>query len=262
MSYEFIKDEIKGRIGIITLNRPEKMNAWHTPMVKELGDCLAKFDADDKVRAIILTGTGDKAFSAGQDLAETQKFMGGEQGGEQGNEWIEGWKKIYSTIRNLTKPLIAALNGVAAGSAFQIALLCDIRVGHAGSRMGQPEINSGIPSIMGPWVIGDRVGVGKTAELCLTGRVMEADEAHRIGLIHYMVPQDQVMAKAMEVAEMLAAKPPVAMRLNKKRFAEVTQASFDDAVAAGRKYQSEAFASGEPQRYMAKFFEERAKRSA
>ncbi|MBT6117241.1 MAG: enoyl-CoA hydratase/isomerase family protein [Rhodospirillaceae bacterium] len=258
VSYEFIKEEIKGRVGVITLNRPEKMNAWHSPMVQELGKSLAALDANDAVRAIVLTGTGDKAFSAGQDLAETQKFMGG----EQGDEWIEGWKKIYSTIRNLTKPLIAALNGVAAGSAFQIALLCDIRVGHAGSRMGQPEINSGIPSIMGPWVIGDRVGVGKSAELCLTGRIMEADEAHRIGLIHYMVPQDKVMAKAMEVAEMLAAKPPVAMRLNKKRFAEVTQASFDDAVAAGRKYQAQAFASGEPQAYMAKFFEERAKRGA
>lgn len=258
MSYEFIKDEIKGRVGIITLNRPEKMNAWHSPMVRELENCLASFDANDAVRAIILTGTGDKAFSAGQDLSETQKFMGG----GAGEEWIAGWKKIYSTIRNLTKPLIAALNGVAAGSAFQIALLCDIRVGHAGSRMGQPEINSGIPSIMGPWVIGDRVGVGKSAELCLTGRIMAADEAHRIGLIHYMVPQGQVMAKAMEVAELLAAKPPVAMRLNKKRFAEVTQKGFDEAVAAGRKYQAEAFASGEPQRYMAKFFEERAKRGA
>jgi enoyl-CoA hydratase/carnithine racemase len=262
VSYEFIKEDIKGRVGIITLNRPEKMNAWHTPMVQELGASLAALDANDAVRAIILTGSGDKAFSAGQDLAETQKFMGGDKGGAQGDEWIEGWKKIYSTIRNLTKPLIAALNGVAAGSAFQIALLCDIRVGHDGSRMGQPEINSGIPSVMGPWVIGDRVGIGKTAELCLTGRIMEAEEAHRIGLIHYLVPQSDVMSKAMEVAELLAAKPPVAMRLNKKRFAEVTQASFDDAVAAGRKYQSQAFASGEPQAYMAKFFEERAKRGA
>ncbi len=258
MSYEFIKEDIKGRVGIIMLNRPEKMNAWHTPMVQELGASLAALDANDAVRAIILTGAGDRSFSAGQDLAETQKFMSG----AQGNEWIEGWKKIYSTIRNLTKPLIAALNGVAAGSAFQIALLCDIRVGHDGSRMGQPEINSGIPSVMGPWVIGDRVGIGKTSELCLTGRIMEAEEAHRIGLIHYLVAQSDVMSKAMEVAELLAAKPPVAMRLNKKRFAEVTQASFDDAVAAGRKYQSQAFASGEPQAYMAKFFEERAKRGA
>lgn len=262
MSYKFIKEEIKGRVGIITLNRPEKMNAWHSPMVRELEASIAKLDANDAVRAIILTGTGDKAFSAGQDLAETQQFMGGEKGGAMGDEWVAGWKRIYGTIRNLTKPLIAALNGVAAGSAFQIALLCDIRVGHAGSRMGQPEINSGIPSVMGPWVIGERVGMGKTAELCLTGRIMEADEAHRIGLIHYMVPQGQVMAKAMEVAELLAAKPPVAMRLNKKRFAEVTQAAFDDAAAAGRKYQAQAFASGEPQAYMAKFFEARAKRGA
>ena len=256
--YEFIKKDTDGAVGIVTLDRPEKLNAWHTPMVKELGRALEEFDADENIRAIVLTGAGDRAFSAGQDLAETEKFMSG----DDGKAWLQGWKGIYGIIRGLTKPLIAALNGVAAGSAFQIALLTDIRVGCEDSRMGQPEINSGIPSIVGPWVINERLGLSRTTELCLTGRMMEADEAHRVGLIHYMVPRGQVMAKALEVARAVAAKPPVAMMLNKRRFAEATQAGFEDAMEAGSRLQAEAFASGEPQRYMAKFFEDRAARCA
>ena len=98
------------------------------------------------------------------------------------------------------KPLVGALNGVAAGSAFQVALQTDVRVGHEGTRMGQPEINSGIPTVLGSWLMIDRLGLSRTIELTLTGRMMEGRECHDIGLIHYLVPADQVLAKAKEVA--------------------------------------------------------------
>ncbi|MER9638549.1 enoyl-CoA hydratase/isomerase family protein [Mesorhizobium sp. M0228] len=254
---EFLHVSKEGPVGIVTLDRAESLNAWHEAMRTELTNTLQAFDDDDGVRAIILTGAGDRAFSAGQDLHEAKGFDE-----FRASKWIEEWRSLYGTMRSVSKPLIAALNGVAAGSAFQVALLCDIRVGHEGSRMGQPEINSGITSTLGPWIMNAMLGMSRTIELTLTGRLMDGTEAHEIGLIHYLVDKDRVMAKAREVAEQLAAKPPVAMKLNKRRFAEMTERTFEDALAAGLKAQHESYVSGEPQRYMEAFFAERRCRGA
>jgi enoyl-CoA hydratase/carnithine racemase len=251
-----ILTRIERGIGVATLNKPEKLNAWDGPMRAELKKAVEAFDRDRKVRAIVLTGAGGRAFSAGQDLDETRKF----KGGKEGVAWFKSWRDFYDSLRKLTKPCIAALNGVAAGSAYQFAMLCDIRVGHPDVRMGQPEINSGIPSVLGPMLMIERLGLSRTIELTLTGRMMDAAECKHIGLIHHLVPQDQVMAKAMEIAELLAAKPPIAMRLNKKRFRQVTQPAFEEAFKAGGAIQREAYASGEPQAAMAAFFAVRAAR--
>ena len=257
---EFIKVERDGNVSIITLHRPEKRNAWHLPMRYELRQAFLDANADPSIGAVIVTGSGDRAFSAGQDLEETMKFMGGAEGGTQGSEWIDTWRDFYTVMRGMEKPMIAALNGIAAGSAFQVTLLCDIRIGHPGVRMGQPEINSGIPSIMGPWLMAERIGLSRTVELALTGRMMDAEECHHTGVMQYLVPQAQVMPKALEIARHLAAKPSVAMKLNKRRFREVTQPAFDDSYKAAKRFSGEAYASGEPQLYTAKFFEERAQR--
>ena len=251
---ESILVDVADGIGTVTLNRPEKLNAWDTPMRADLRRALEAMDADDRVRAIILTGAGDRAFSAGQDLAETQEF----DSGHAGREWFLSWRDFYDAFRKLEKACVGALNGVAAGSAFQVAMLTDVRVGHPGTRMGQPEINAGIPSVLGPMLMIERIGLSRTIELTLTGRMMDADECHRIGLIHYLVPKAQLAAKAREVAAPLASKPPIAMRLCKRRFGEVTQPAFDEAFTAGPRYQEEAFASGEPQEAMARFFAQRS----
>lgn len=249
--------EIVDGIGTVTLNRPEKLNAWDTPMRADLQKVIETWNRNPEVRAIILTGAGDRAFSAGQDLDETEKF----KSGEDGSDWFHSWRIFYESFRKLEKPLIAALNGVAAGSAFQTVMLTDVRVGHPGSRMGQPEINSGIPSVLGPMLMFHRIGLSRTIELTLMGRIMEAEEAHAIGLIHYLVdsPAD-VMTKAREIAQHLAEKPPTALRLTKQWFREMTQAAFDDAFSKGGAIQAEAYASGEPQVEMRKFFSERARR--
>lgn len=249
----FIVIEREGNIAVVRLNRPEKHNAWHAPMRAELANSLRMLNRDDSVRAIILTGAGDKAFSAGQDLAESQEFDGA-----RAVSWMDEWMNLFGSIRELEKPIVAALNGVAAGSAFQVALLCDIRVGHSGSRMGQPEINSGIPSVTGTWLMWDILGRARTTELVLTGRMLDGDECFRFGLLDHLVPQDQVMTKARALAQDLAAKPPIAMRLNKSRLRQLTEASFLEAEAAGKAIHAEAFASGEPQAMMAKFFADRA----
>jgi enoyl-CoA hydratase/carnithine racemase len=249
--------DVTGGIATVTLNKPWKLNAWDTPMRAEIAEVLRGWNKDARVCAVVMTGAGDRAFSAGQDLDETEKF----QSGNDGANWFESWRGFYNSIRDLDKPCLAALNGVAAGSAFQAAMLTDVRVGHPGVRMGQAEINSGIPSVTGPMLMLPRIGLSRTIELTLTGRMMDATECCAVGLIHYLVDRpEELMSRTREVAEMMAAKPAMAMRLTKARFRQVTQPAFDEAFANGGVYQAEAFASGEPQAAMRVFFAERADR--
>jgi enoyl-CoA hydratase/carnithine racemase len=250
---ETVLVDVDAGIAVVTLNKPEKLNAWDGPMRARLMQVFAELNADELVRAIILTGAGDRAFSAGQDLAETMLL----QSGEDGKAWFLSWRAFYESIRGLIKPCIAALNGVAAGSAFQVALLTDVRVAHPGVRMGQPEINSGIPSVLGPMLMSQRIGLSRTVELTLSGRMMDAEECRQIGLIHHVVPADELMVKAREVAAELAAKPVLAMRLNKQRFRQVTQPAFDEAFESGQAIEAEAYESHEPQAEMEKFFADR-----
>lgn len=251
---ESILTEKSGSVLTITLNRPEKLNAWDAPMRDKLIAAFEAAEADDDVRAIILTGAGDRAFGAGQDLSESKTFDA-----DRTELWMGEWKKLYACMRESSKPIIAALNGVAAGSAFQVALLCDLRVAHAGVRMGQPEILSGIPTVTGNWVMRDMIGIARTIDLTFTGRMLDAAEAYEWGLISRLVDENQVMAAAVELAELLASRPPVAMRLNRQRIREVTQEGFDDAMDAGVRIQLEAYGTGEPQRMMEEFFAKRAK---
>src|SRR5215203_4389884 len=155
---------------------------------------------------------------------------------------------------------LLTLNRLAAGSAFQVALLGDMRVGHPGVTMGQPEINSGIASVTGPWIMREMLGLARTVDLTLTGRMMAADECHAIGLINRLVPENEVRSAAMTLAAELAEKPPVAMRLNKARFREVTEAGFRECIAAGIRNQREAYGTGEPARMMQAFLAKRAER--
>ena len=255
--YEFITLDRRDGIATLTLNRPAILNAWHGTMREEVRAALEWCNASPEIRAIILTGAGERGFCAGQDLAETKQF----KGGDDGANWLQSWFTFYDAIRRLEKPLIAALNGLAAGSGFQVALLADIRIGHPGVTMGQPEIDAGIPSTTGPWLMNERLGIAKTIELTLSGRLMPAQECVECGLINHLVPQGEVMAKAREIAALLAAKPPIAMRLNKQRFREMTEAGFLDAIAAGRRIQREAYESGEPQAWMEAFFAKRTRRN-
>lgn len=245
---DFVLYEQVDDVAILTLNRPKVLNAWHQPMRELLVDLFNRCEEDETVRAIILTGSGERAFGAGQDLNEAKNFDG-----DRSAEWIEEWRRLYLRMRTLSKPLICALNGLAAGSAFQVALLCDIRVGHEGSKMGQPEINSGIASSLGPWIMKEMLGLSRTTELVLTGRMMSGDEAHRIGLIHKLVSAEEVPAAAFAVAKELAAKAPLAMRLNKARLHEMTVDGLLDGLDAGTRMQRESYGSGEPGRMMEAF---------
>jgi enoyl-CoA hydratase/carnithine racemase len=238
--------ERRGPVGLITLNKPSKLNAWDKPMRDQIVAALREYDRDAAIGAVVMTGAGERAFSAGQDFAEAHDFDA-----DRAESWIREWEDFYGTLRRLTKPIVAALNGTAAGSAFQVALLCDIRVGHAEVKMGQPEINSGIASITGPWIM------SRAIELTLTGRMMEAQECREIGLIHHLVPREQVLPKALEIAEQLAAKAPLAMRLDRAWFADMTEAGFRQTIDAAIRSHRESYASGEPARKMESFMAER-----
>lgn len=238
----------RGAVGLLTLNKPGKLNAWDKPMRDDIVAALLSWDADESIRAVVITGAGERAFSAGQDFAEAHDFDA-----ERAEAWIREWERFYGTLRRLTKPIVVALNGTAAGSAFQVAMLCDIRVGHAGVTMGQPEINAGIASITGPWIMKEMLGMSRTVELTLTGRMMDAAECERIGLIHHLVPRDQVLPRSLLLASELAGKAPLAMRLDRAWFADMTEASFKHTIDAAIRSHREAYASGEPARKMEDF---------
>ena len=255
MTERFVHVELDDGLVILTFDRQEQLNAWHEPMRQQLVAALRPLNDDKQVRAVIMTGAGERAFCAGQDLAESETFDA-----VRAERWVDEFEELYDAVRAVEKPIVAALNGVAAGSGFQVALMCDVRVGHTGVQLGQTEVSSGLPSITGPWLMAERLGLSRTVELALTGRLMDAAEAQAAGLLHYVVPRPEVMPKAIEVARQLAAQPPIALRLTKRRFRQVTEPAFRDAFAAARELHHIAYASGEPQAEMRKFFEVRAAR--
>lgn len=255
MSYQFIDLNVENGIAVLTLNRPDVMNAWHEAMRDEVLDALHRTRDDDAIRALVLTGAGDRAFSAGQDINESKEFDE-----DRAEQWIEEFRTLYGALRALEKPTVAAINGVAAGSAFQFVLLTDVRVGHAATTMGQPEINTGIASITGPWIMREILGLSRTIELTLTGRLTDAEEALRLGLLHHVVPREEVLARAVAIASDLAQKPEIALRLIKRRFWEVLEPGFHEVFDAAIRYHRMSYGAGEPQAVGTEFLRVRAAR--
>ena len=244
-------------VGTVVLNRPEVLNAVNATMRGEVIAALAELNRDDAVRAVILTGAGTRAFTAGQDLGDLAHYDA-----DQGAQWIRELGGLYQAIREMDKPVVVALNGLATGAGLQMALHADLRVGHAGVRMAQPEIDAGLPSVLGSWILRECIGLVRAQEMSLSARLVPADQCLRFGLLDFLVPADLLLADAKRMALALAAKPPVAVRLTKQRMRELTQVSWDAAVAAGAELVQQAFASGEPQRVAQDFLTRRRERRA
>ena len=222
---DFVSLARRGPAAILTLARPEALNAWHAAMRAEIVAALAEFDRDPEVRAVIVTGAGERAFGAGQDRDEPPPADADIEA------WVAEWGRFFGAFRSLSKPVIAALNGVAAGSAFQVALLCDFRIGHAGVRMGQPEIRAGIASASGPWIIGAALGPMVATDLCLTGRMMAAEECRRLGLFNREVDAGRVVDEAVALAEELSALSPLALALTRQRLKRFDERDFAETLA-------------------------------
>lgn len=239
-----------GAVAVVVLNRPEKLNAWTGGMRDEVADLLVEVGKDHSVGAVVLTGTG-RGFCAGQDFDEARGFGSGNI-----ESWLAGIKAFYDVIRDLDKPTVAAVNGVAAGSGFQVALLMDVRIAHESAKLGQPEVNSGIPSITGTYLISATLGLARATELVLSGRLMTAHEAHAAGAVHEVVTGDVVEA-AVARAGQLAAQPSDAVASTKRWLRAMTEKDYLAAFEFARAQHREAFASGAPQELMTHFLGKR-----
>ncbi len=212
MDYQFIKYEVSERIATITVNRPEVRNALTQALMEEMGHAIAAAEADDEVSVLILTGAGEKAFVAGADINEV---------GERDTITELGPKSkarrdVYINLEHLSKPSIAAINGYALGGGCELALACTVRIASEKAKFGQPEINLGIlPGLGGTQRLTRAVGKGKAMEMILTGDIITAEEALRIGLVNKVVAPEMVMEEARAMAKKMASKPPLALRLAK-----------------------------------------------
>jgi enoyl-CoA hydratase len=205
-----IRVDCEDAVGVVTVDRQDALNALDVATLTELRDRLRELAEDDGVRAIILTGAGEKAFVAGADI----KYMSGLDV-DQAKEWGALGHEAGRLLETMPKPTIAAVNGFALGGGCELALACDIRYAAATAKLGQPEVNLGIiPGWGGTQRLARVCGLGIAKELIFTGRVVDADEALRIGLVNGV--HDPVLDKARETAALLASKSPIALRLMKE----------------------------------------------
>lgn len=244
--------ELIDRIALVRLNRPHAMNAVNADLRRSLTQTLAELDRGDQADAIVLTGAGERAFCAGQDLEESAAIDTASLA-----DWLNRQHAMYQAVRDVDKPLIAALNGTAVGAGFQIALMCDLRVAHATLKMGQPEVKAGLASIVGSYLMSLQIGHSLNQQLSLTGELISGERAGQLGLVNDLVLPEQVLPRAIERARVLAGLPVHAFRSTKQRFRERTQPGFEEACSAGLRYQLACYASGEPARVMQAFLARR-----
>lgn len=249
-----IRIESADGIAVITLNRPERMNAVSHALREQLIEALGGANRDESIRAVVITGAGNRAFCAGQDLDEASEVEW-----TRLVPWLNAQRAMYQAVRDLDKPCIAALNGTAAGAGFQVALCADWRIAAANTRLGQPEVKAGLASIVGSYLMTLHIGHTHNLQLSLSGELIDGQRAYEIGLVTELTEQANVLPAAMQRARILAALPATAVRLSKQRFRAMTQAGFDDACVAGIRAQLECYAQGEPQEAMRKFLAARNK---
>lgn len=237
----------------LTLDRPEKLNAIGPATRRALTGALVEARGDPAARVVVLTGAGDRAFTAGQDLAEMVDLDA-----EGGAAWAGELAALYDAIRALDKPCLVAVNGYASGAGLQMALHADYRIAAAHARFGQPEIDAGMPSVLGPWAMRAALGLAVTRDMTLSGRFLDAAAAKRVGAVDEVVPAADLRDCARARAAALAAAPPLAVAFSKQRMRRLTEAGWRATVAHGQDLARAAFGAGEPQATARAFLAARA----
>jgi enoyl-CoA hydratase len=205
--YNTLLTNLENGIFIITINRPDKMNALNKDVMNDLNDVMDEVYKNSEIRSVIITGSGEKAFVAGADISE---FSGLSQ--QQGMALAKKGQDIFFKIENSPKPVIAAVNGFALGGGCELAMACHIRIASDNAKFGQPEVNLGlIPGYGGTQRLPMLIGKGKAMELLLTGNMLDAANALQLGLVNYVVPQDQLLNKVKEILTTMNSKAPIAL---------------------------------------------------
>ncbi|HYD32020.1 MAG TPA: enoyl-CoA hydratase [Azospirillaceae bacterium] len=251
MSYETILVETRGAVGLITLNRPKALNALSDALMTELGQALAAFEGDDAVGAIVITGS-EKAFAAGADIKEMASFT-----------YMDVYKsqfitRNWETASKVRKPVIAAVAGFALGGGCELAMMCDFILAADTAKFGQPEITIGtMPGAGGSQRLTRAVGKAKAMEMCLTGRMMGAEEAERAGLVSRIVPAAELVDEAVKTAEKIASlSRPVAMMV-KESVNRAFEVSLEEGLRFERRLFHSTFATEDQKEGMAAFGEKR-----
>jgi enoyl-CoA hydratase len=252
MSYKTIQTKTDGRVAVITLNRPEALNALNNEMTSELAVALAKFDNDPEIGCVVLTGS-KKAFAAGADIKELQDRTFVDL--YQNDPFVETWE----AVSRFKKPLRAAVAGYALGGGCEVAMMCDFIIAADNAKFGQPEINLGVmPGAGGTQRLTRFVGKSKAMDMCLTGRMMDAKEAERSGLVSRIVAVDDLMDEAMKAAQSIAEKSlPIAIMTK-----EAINTSYETTLAQGIRFERRVFhsqfATEDQAEGMAAFIEKRS----
>ncbi|MBX9863480.1 MAG: enoyl-CoA hydratase [Hyphomicrobium sp.] len=232
MAYETILTETRGRVGLITLNRPQALNALNDQLIADLNTALDGYEADDGIGCIVLTGS-EKAFAAGADIKEMQSksYIDAYR-----SDFIASWERVC----RCRKPVIAAVSGFALGGGCELAMSCDFIIAADTAKFGQPEIKLGMtPGAGGSQRLTRAVGKAKAMELCLTGRTMDAAEAERAGLVARVVPAAGLLEDALKTAETIAAMSPTAATMTK----DCVNRAFETTLAEGVRYERRTFYS-------------------
>jgi enoyl-CoA hydratase len=250
MSYQYIIVEKKGRVGVITFNRPEVLNALSVALTREMRQAVEAFEADREVNCLILAGS-ERAFAAGADIREMENLTVSEL---IANDFIDDWE----SIARCRKPVIAAVRGVALGGGCELALMCDFIIAGDTARFGQPEIKIGvIPGAGGSVRLAHSVGKAKTIDMCLTGRMMDAPEAERCGLVSRVVPDAEVMTEAMKAAETIAGYSQIALMAAKEAIYNAFEAALGEGVRFERRMFHALFATEDQKEGMTAFLGKR-----
>lgn len=226
MPYSSLLYELRDGVATITINRPDKLNALNDTVILELGQAVGAVEADEAIRGVILTGAGAKAFVAGADIAELSR-----QGPLDGKARALAGQAVFRRLERLGKPVIAAVNGFALGGGCELAMACHIRIAGDRAKFGQPEVKLGIgPGYGGTVRLPRLVGRGRALELLLTGEVIDAQEAYRIGLVNRVVPADRLLAEAESLLRTILANGPLAVRLCLEAVDTGLEIPFDEAL--------------------------------
>ena len=250
--YETIKLERRGSVAVVTINRPDKLNALNKQVHIDGVALLDELRSDNSVRVVVLTGAGEKAFIAGADISEFE----GQTPVTQRDLFNE--RTLFNTIDSFPKPVIAMINGFCLGGGNELALACDIRVASENSKFSQPEINLGIMcGGGGTQRLARLIGEGRAMELCLSGDMIDAATAHKFGLLNHVFPADQLEAETLRLAAKIAEKAPIALQLTKEAVKFASRSNLDEGLRREVDLFAICFSTEDKQEGVSAFLEKR-----